>query len=54
MNTSSERLTKTHVAVATNASGRHLNVPIYTIDDGFEGPSVYIQSSIHGAEVQNT
>lgn len=45
-------LTKTHLAVAQNASGRNLNVPIYQITDNLPGPTVYIQSSIHGAEVQ--
>ncbi len=48
----SPRLTKHHIAVAQNASGRSLNVPIYKISDNLPGPSVYIQSSIHGAEVQ--
>ncbi|MFC4701181.1 succinylglutamate desuccinylase/aspartoacylase family protein [Glaciecola siphonariae] len=43
---------KSHVAVAQNASGRSLNVPIYRISDELPGPTVYIQSSIHGAEVQ--
>lgn len=47
-----QRLTKTHLAVAQNASGRSLNVPIYKISNGLPGPKVYIQSSIHGAEVQ--
>jgi predicted deacylase len=50
--TESSRLTKYHIAVAQNASGRSLNVPIYKISDNLPGPSVYIQSSIHGAEVQ--
>ena len=45
-------LVKSHSAVAQNASGRSLNVPIYRISDGLPGPTVYIQSSIHGAEVQ--
>jgi predicted deacylase len=45
-------VTKSHMAVAQNASGRSLNVPIYTIDSGISGPNVYIQSSIHGSEVQ--
>ena len=45
-------VTKSHMAVAQNASGRSLNVPIYTIDSGIAGPNVYIQSSIHGSEVQ--
>lgn len=45
-------LTKSHIAVAQNASGRSLNVPIYRINQGLPGPTVYIQSSIHGAEVQ--
>lgn len=47
-----KRLTKSHIAVAQNASGRNLNVPIYHLSDGLPGPKVYIQSSIHGAEVQ--
>jgi predicted deacylase len=50
--TESQRLTKHHIAVAQNASGRSLNVPIYKISDNRPGPTVYIQSSIHGAEVQ--
>lgn len=45
-------LTKNHIAVAQNASGRNLHVPVYTIQGDEPGPSVYIQSSIHGAEVQ--
>lgn len=45
-------VTKSHMAVAQNASGRSLNVPIYTITSGKPGPNVYIQSSIHGSEVQ--
>lgn len=47
-----KRVVKSHIAVAQNASGRSLNVPIYRISDNVAGPSVYIQSSIHGAEVQ--
>lgn len=47
-----QRLKKSHIAVAQNASGRSLNVPVYHISDGRKGPKVYIQSSIHGAEVQ--
>ena len=50
--TESTRLQKTYISVAQNASGRNLHVPIYTIDDGKPGPTVYIQSSIHGSEVQ--
>ncbi|MEM0912058.1 MAG: succinylglutamate desuccinylase/aspartoacylase family protein [Pseudomonadota bacterium] len=45
-------LKKTHIAVAQNASGRNLHVPVYTLGCGKPGPKVYIQSSIHGAEVQ--
>lgn len=52
MQTTNNRLIKSHIAVAQNASGRSLNVPIYRISDNVPGPSVYIQSSIHGAEVQ--
>lgn len=43
---------KSHIAVAQNASGRNLHVPVYRISSGLPGPKVYIQSSIHGAEVQ--
>jgi len=49
---SSHGLTKSHIAVAQNASGRSLNVPIYRLSNGLPGPKVYVQSSIHGAEVQ--
>jgi predicted deacylase len=49
---SQQRLTKSYIAVAQNASGRSLHVPIYKLSDGIAGPKVYIQSSIHGAEVQ--
>ena len=45
-------ITKSHISVAQNASGRHLNVPIYEISSQLDGPHVYIQSSIHGSEVQ--
>ena len=50
--TNAPKLNKKHISVAQNASGRNLNVPIYEISDGVDGPNVYIQSSIHGAEVQ--
>ena len=40
------------MVVAQNASGRNMNVPIYRITGSKPGPTVYIQSSIHGAEVQ--
>ena len=43
---------KQHIRVAQNASGRAMNVPIYHIKGQRPGPKVYIQSSIHGAEVQ--
>ncbi|MEW9796592.1 succinylglutamate desuccinylase/aspartoacylase family protein [Alteromonas sp. CYL-A6] len=48
----SNTLVKQHIAVAQNASGRNLNVPVYRIRGDRPGPKVYIQSSIHGAEVQ--
>ena len=44
--------TKRHLMVAQNASGRSLNVPIYHFKGRQPGPKVYIQSSIHGSEVQ--
>ena len=40
------------MVVAQNASGRNMNVPIYRMKGARPGPTVYIQSSIHGAEVQ--
>lgn len=45
-------VTKQHIVVAQNASGRNMNVPIYRLRGSRPGPTVYIQSSIHGAEVQ--
>lgn len=43
---------KEYFVVAQNASGRNLNVPVYRFKGQQPGPKVYIQSSIHGAEVQ--
>lgn len=45
-------LQKDYLIVAQNASGRNLNVPVYRFIGEKPGPKVYIQSSIHGAEVQ--
>lgn len=45
-------LVKEHMVVAQNASGRNMNVPLYRFKGLQPGPKVYIQSSIHGAEVQ--
>lgn len=46
------KLFKEHLVVAQNASGRNMNVPLYRFVGDKPGPKVYIQSSIHGAEVQ--
>lgn len=43
---------KDYLVVAQNASGRSMNVPLYHFIGQQPGPKVYIQSSIHGAEVQ--
>ena len=43
---------KDYLVVAQNASGRNMNVPLYRFKGRHPGPKVYIQSSIHGAEVQ--
>lgn len=43
---------KEYLIVAQNASGRNLNVPVYRFKSDQPGPKVYVQSSIHGAEVQ--
>ena len=48
----SVQLSKEYLVVAQNASGRNLNVPVYRFNSNIPGPKVYIQSSIHGAEVQ--
>jgi predicted deacylase len=45
-------MVKEHLVVAQNASGRNMNVPLYRFIGDQPGPKVYIQSSIHGAEVQ--
>jgi predicted deacylase len=46
------KMIKEHLVVAQNASGRNMNVPLYRFVGAKPGPKVYIQSSIHGAEVQ--
>jgi hypothetical protein len=43
---------KEYLVVAQNASARDLNVPVYKFKSDLPGPKVYLQSSIHGAEVQ--
>ncbi|MCV2883358.1 succinylglutamate desuccinylase/aspartoacylase family protein [Aestuariibacter sp. AA17] len=46
------QFSKDYLVVAQNASGRNMNVPLYRFKGRESGPKVYIQSSIHGAEVQ--
>ncbi len=46
------QFSKEYLVVAQNASGRNMNVPLYKFRGSKPGPKVYIQSSIHGAEVQ--
>lgn len=46
------QFSKDYLVVAQNASSRNLNVPIYRFKSDIPGPKVYIQSSVHGAEVQ--
>lgn len=46
------QLIKDYLVVAQNASGRNMHVPLYRFKGSQPGPKVYIQSSIHGAEVQ--
>ncbi|WJG10331.1 succinylglutamate desuccinylase/aspartoacylase family protein [Aliiglaciecola sp. LCG003] len=46
------QFSKEYLVVAQNASGRNMNVPLYRFKGSQPGPKVYIQSSIHGAEVQ--
>lgn len=46
------KFSKEYLVVAQNASGRDLNIPVYKFKSNVPGPKVYIQSSIHGAEVQ--
>ena len=38
--------------VTQMANGQAMTVPVYTIKGTGNGPSVYIQANIHGAEVQ--
>lgn len=52
MQSSKVAFSKKYLVVAQNASGRNLNVPVYRFVSNIPGPKVYIQSSIHGAEVQ--
>ncbi|GAC12780.1 M14 family metallopeptidase [Aliiglaciecola lipolytica] len=46
------QFSKEYLVVAQNASGRNMNVPLYRFKGNQPGPKVYMQSSIHGAEVQ--
>lgn len=46
------QFSKEYLVVAQNASGRSMKVPLYRFKGLLPGPKVYIQSSIHGAEVQ--
>ncbi len=48
----STEINKEYIVVAQNASGRNMHVPVYRLQGNKPGPTVYIQSSIHGAEVQ--
>ena len=52
MNNPTVTFRKEYLVVAQNASARNLNVPVYRFKSTLPGPKVYIQSSIHGAEVQ--
>ena len=46
------QFSKEYLVVAQNASGRNMKVPLYRFKGEQPGPKVYVQSSIHGAEVQ--
>lgn len=43
---------KTSLTVAQLANGQTLSIPIYRLGAGNNGPKVYIQANVHGAEVQ--
>ncbi|QOL26037.1 succinylglutamate desuccinylase/aspartoacylase family protein [Thalassotalea sp. LPB0316] len=45
-------INKTVLSMGEMASGAKLTVPVYSIKGRGEGPSVYIQANMHGAEVQ--
>lgn len=46
------KFTKQLLTVGELASGVSLTVPVYHLSGDSDGPSVYIQANIHGAEVQ--
>ena len=46
------KIEKSELTVAELANGQALTVPVYRLAGQGEGPSVYIQANIHGAEVQ--
>ncbi|NMP15930.1 succinylglutamate desuccinylase/aspartoacylase family protein [Thalassotalea sp. Y01] len=48
----SELFTKQVLTVGEMASGVSLTIPVYRLKGNGQGPSVYIQANIHGAEVQ--
>lgn len=48
MTTISQRI----LTLGTYANGDVFTVPVFTVNENADGPSVYIQANIHGAEVQ--
>lgn len=51
---SSMKFLKDSLSTRNLVSGQNLETFVYTFDSQKEGPTVYIQSSIHGAEIQGS
>ncbi|KID58968.1 succinylglutamate desuccinylase [Pseudoalteromonas luteoviolacea] len=46
------QITQTSIQVAELANGQAMSIPVFTIGNENQGPKVYIQANMHGAEVQ--
>lgn len=46
------QMNKTTLTVGQSVSGQDLTVPVFTLTGDTDGPSVYIQANMHGAEIQ--
>ncbi len=45
-------ITQSVIKVGQNVGGQDLTVPVFTVTGELDGPKVYIQANMHGAEIQ--
>ncbi|MFT4928909.1 MAG: putative deacylase [Phenylobacterium sp.] len=46
------QINKTSLTVGQSVTGQDLTVPVFTVTGDLDGPNVYIQANMHGAEIQ--